>query len=77
MRQAFPMRCDDDMREPIQIDLRVAGGRNYVIEPVRGYVAWKLIDADSREVLRRCALKEALHWIADQMPRQLAVRNLL
>jgi hypothetical protein len=73
----IPARYGEDHRQPITIDLRPGGGRAYVLEPRIGYVAWRVLDANTREVLKFCALKEALHWIADQTPRQLGARNFM
>ena len=64
-----------DSRQPFDLDLRQAGGRNLHIEPRLGYVAWRAVDADSGVVLYCAALKELLHQIADDLPRMLAARN--
>ena len=65
---------DIDARSPIPLDLRAAGYRNLHIEPRIGYVAWRLVDADTDEVIDCAALKTLLHRIADKLPRTLGVR---
>ena len=70
-----PDRTASDNRQPFDLDLRQAGGRNLHIEPRLGYVAWRAVDADSGVVLYCAALKELLHKIADDLPRMLAARN--
>jgi hypothetical protein len=65
----------EDTRQAFEMDLRSAGGRLLRIEPRWGFVAWRAIDAESGEVLRVAALKELLHWVADSLPRWLALRN--
>lgn len=64
-----------DMRQPVELDLRSYGWRHVRIEPRFGYVACRVVDVDTGEVLHCAALKEALHWIADTAPRMLAARN--
>ena len=64
-----------DARQPFTLDLRAAGFHDLRIEPRIGYVAWRAVDVDTGEVLHAAALKELLHWIADQLPRMLAMRN--
>ena len=64
-----------DIRRPFDLPLRAAGWRDLRIEPRRGYVAWRAVDAATGEVLHVAALKQLLHWIADAMPRMLAARN--
>ena len=71
----IPDRTDTDCRQPFDLLLRAAGWRDLRIEPRRGYVAWRAVDASTGEVLHCAALKELLHWIADQLPRMLAARN--
>ena len=58
------------------MSLRSAGFRDLRIEPRRGYVAWRAVDAATGEVLHCAALKELLRWVASQVPRMLAFRNL-
>lgn len=64
-----------DARQPFALMLRAAGYRDLRIEPRLGYVAWRAVDADTGEVVHVAALKELLHWIADRVPRMLAMRN--
>ena len=45
---------------------------NVGIEPRLGYVSWRAIDIESGEVLHCAALKELLHWIADELPRMVS-----
>jgi uncharacterized protein YbaR (Trm112 family) len=71
----IPDRESSDNRQPFDLDLLRAGGRNLRIEPRLGYVAWRAVDAASGEVLYCAALKELLHQIADDLPRMLAARN--
>jgi hypothetical protein len=73
--EGIPDRADADCRQPFDLLLRAAGYRDLRIEPRRGYVAWRAVDAQTGEVLHSAALKELLHWIADEMPRMLAARN--
>lgn len=65
----------EDTRQAFELDLRGAGWKLLRIEPRLGYVAWRAIDTESGEVLHAAALKELLHWIADRLPRWLALRN--
>ena len=71
-----PDRDDYDQRQPIMLDLSSAGGPNLTLEPRLGYVAWRARDNDTGQVLRCAALKELLHWIADELPRMLSARSL-
>ena len=64
-----------DARQPFTLDLRAAGFHDLRIEPRLGYIAWRAVDVSSGETLHCAALKELLHWIADQLPRMLALRN--
>ena len=66
-----------DARQPFTLDLKAAGFHDLRIEPRLGYVAWRAVDVDSGEVQHCAALKELLHWIADHLPRMLAMRNYL
>jgi hypothetical protein len=65
----------EDTRQAFDLDLRGAGGRLLRIEPRLGSVAWRAVDAESDEVLHFAALKQLLHWVADDLPRWLALRN--
>lgn len=71
----IPVRTDADCRVPISLDLRCVGGRDLVLEPRRGYVAWRARDAATGEVVGCAALKQLLHRLADDLPRMLAARN--
>lgn len=64
-----------DRRQPITLDLRSYGGQLLRIEPRIGYVACRLVDDETGEVLRCQAIKELLHRIADDLPRVLGWRN--
>ena len=64
-----------DMRQPFTMQLSAFGWRDVVIEPRLGYVGWRAVDAETREVLHCAASKELLRWIARQVPRLLATRN--
>ena len=66
----------EDCREAFALPLKCAGYRDLRIEPRRGYVAWRAIDAATGDVLHCAALKELLRWVASQVPRMLAFRNL-
>ena len=70
----IPDRTDCDIRQPITLDLRSAGGPNLTLEPRIGYVAWRARDSDTGQVMRCAALKELLHRIADELPRRLSDR---
>ena len=66
--------ADTDLREPIALDLRCAGGPALTLRPVPRKVAWRAVDSDGRTVA--CAtLKQLLHRLADQLPRQFGARN--
>lgn len=64
-----------DMRQPFELLLSSAGGRDLRITPRPGYVAWVARDLHTGEVVQRAALKELLHRVADALPRQLGARN--
>lgn len=64
-----------DTRQPFDLLLRHAGGRDLRIEPRLGYVSWRARDMQTGEVVHCCALKELLHRIADSLPRTIAARN--
>lgn len=64
----------EDLRQPVLIDLTSYGGCLLRIEPRRGYIAVRVIDDDTGEVLHLAAMKEALHWVADKLPRMLSAR---
>lgn len=70
-----PDRTDEDARQPCTLDLRGAGGPVLVLEPRRGYHAWRQRDAASGELLDCAALKTLLHRIADKLPAALAPRT--
>lgn len=65
----------EDAREPFLLLLKAAGYHDLRIEPRRGYVAWRAVDIETDAALHCAALKELLHWIADRVPRYLALRN--
>jgi hypothetical protein len=71
----IPDRTDSDCRQPIEIDLRSYGGQRLRIEPRRGYVASRAIDADTGQVVACAAIKTLLRDIAGSLPRMLAARN--
>lgn len=59
-----------DNRDPFPLPLKARGWRDLEIEPRLGYLTkWRAVDAETREVLHSAALKELLHWCADQLPR--------
>jgi hypothetical protein len=62
-----------DVRQPITLDLRSAGGELLTIEPRAGYIGWRLRD-ESGAVKECAALKTLLHRIADGLPRTLSAR---
>jgi len=62
-----PMRTDDDFRSAIVLDLRGGHGPNLVLEPRRGYIAWRARDADTGKVVAVASLKQLLHQIADEL----------
>lgn len=70
-----PAPMPSDQRRPIDIDLSSYGGRRLRIEPRAGYIACRLIDADSGAVLRAAALKTLLRDLADSLPRTLSSRH--
>jgi len=65
-----------DARVDIALDLSSAGGPRLVLQPRRGYLAYRAVDMDTHEVVACAALKELLHKIADRLPRQMALRNV-
>ncbi len=59
-----------DNRDPFTLPFKARGWRDVVIEPRLGYLTkWRAVDFKTREVLHSAALKELLHWCADQLPR--------
>ena len=64
-----------DTRQPFTLDLKDVGFHDLRIEPRLGYIAWRARRIDTGEVVRCCALKELLHWLADRLPRTIAMRN--
>ena len=71
----IPDRTHDDCRQPFPLDLRSYGGPNLRIEPKRGYVASRAVDAETGKVIACAALKTLLRGIADSLPQMLAARN--
>jgi len=65
-----------DCRQPFDLLLSSAGGRDLHIVPRPGYVAWIARDARTGEVVERAALKELLHRVADSLPRMMSPRSL-
>lgn len=64
-----------DCRDPLELDLRSYGGPRLRIEPRIGYIACRVIDLDAGEVVASCALKTALHEIANKLPRTQSARH--
>lgn len=64
-----------DTRQPFDLLLGAQGYHDLRIEPRLGYIAWRARRIDTGEVVRCCALKELLHWLADRLPRTIAMRN--
>jgi hypothetical protein len=64
-----------DARQPFLLELAACGFHDLRVEPRLGYIAWRAVRIDTGECIRCCALKELLHWIADQIPRTLGSRN--
>lgn len=64
-----------DARATLMLDLSTHGGPRLRIEPRLGYISVRVIDADSGAVLHCCALKTALHRIADSLPRTMSQRR--
>lgn len=67
-----PPRTMDDARRPLVLQLACCGGRDLLIEPVPGKIAWRCRDMASGDVVDRGALKTLLHRIADELPRTQA-----
>lgn len=67
-----PPRTMDDARRPLLLQLACCGGRDLLIEPVPGRIAWRCRTLDAGEVIDRGALKSLLHRIADGLPRTQA-----
>lgn len=65
-----------DCRDPVLLDLSSYGGPRLRIEPRLGYIACRVIDLDAGAVIACCALKTALHEIANKLPRTIGERNL-
>lgn len=70
--EGTPDRTMTDSRQPITLDLRSYGGALLSIEPRLGYIAVRVKAGD--KVIHCAAMKQALHWIADQLPRTLGAR---
>lgn len=64
-----------DCRQPLELDLTSYGGPRLRIEPRLGYIACRVIDVSTGEVVQCAAMKTALHRIADSLPRTLGARN--
>jgi hypothetical protein len=64
-----------DCRDPLVLDLRSHGGKRLRIEPRVGYIAVRVLDDETGVVIQCCALKTALHRIADSLPRTLSARH--
>lgn len=67
LAQGLPERVDEDFRTDCFIDLRGAGGPLLVLQPRRGYVAWRVVE--NGKVIDCAAIKTALHRIGDRMVR--------
>lgn len=65
-----------DCRDTLVLDLRSYGGKRLRIEPRVGYIACRVFNDETGELVECCALKTALHAIADSLPRTLGARNL-
>ena len=65
----------EDTRQPFALPLKAAGYFDLLIVPRLGYVSWRAVDVDTGTVLHCAALKELLHWIADRVPRYMALRH--
>lgn len=65
----------EDTRKSFPLDLGAAGFHDLLIEPRLGYVAWRAVRKDTGQPVHSAALKQLLHWAADQVPRALALRN--
>jgi hypothetical protein len=63
-----------DQRQPITFDLSSYGGRRLRIEPRIGYIACRVIDDETGEIIDCAAIKTALHRIADALPATLGAR---
>ncbi|MCL4695470.1 MAG: hypothetical protein KJ023_00185 [Burkholderiaceae bacterium] len=73
----IPDRGPDDCRTPIALDLSAAGGPRLTLHPVRGRIAWRAWDDERQAVTYRGSLKQLLHALADDLPRQLGARSFL
>lgn len=69
-------REDEDFRRPCMLDLSGAGGPRLVLEPRRGYVAWRARNADTGELVDCAAIKTLLHRVADDMGRMMSPRSM-
>jgi hypothetical protein len=58
-----------DQRDVIFLDLRRRGGKLLRIEPRGGYIADRWFDHETGEFLFKASIKEALHKVADDLPR--------
>lgn len=65
-----------DMRQPFDLLLSSAGGKDWRFEPVLGLIAWRQIDLATGKTEARAALKTLLRSVADGLPRTLSVRAL-
>lgn len=65
-----------DLRQPITLDLRPAGGELLVLEPCLGKIAWRALNA-AGEAVDKAAIKTLLHRVADKLGRQMGARNMI
>ena len=71
--------CDPgplDVRQPFDLLLASAGGKDWRFEPVLGLIAWRQIDIATGRVEARAALKTLLRGVADGLPRMLSMRAM-
>ncbi len=64
-----------DARQPFLLPLSHFGYRDLWIEPRVGFVAWRALDAETRELLHCAASKELLRILARETPRLMAPRD--
>lgn len=71
----IPIRGDADRRTDGVIDLVGLGGPHLIIRPDRGRIAVLALDPETLAPVRRCSLKQLLHWLGDKTPPLLSPRH--
>lgn len=67
----------DDSRRPFLLPLSYFGFRDLWMEPRIGYIGWRAMDPETREVIYCAASKEMLRWLALKVPKMLGAGNFI